>query len=229
MVKLLLGVCILFIGISGKAQDDNVYFSEAIAMHLAKYDSKAKKAYRTDDVERAKYLFDSLVNNCLKGTYMDNFKVRDLNKKIVPLNKFEKPLFLITRASWIVPTEGETPALNELAAKYNKQVDFIVLFWDKHSTAKELAKQYHKSVKVLYVDELQNESNYVVRNMKHSLGFPTSFLLDPEKRIVNIKRNVSHPYGVEAERSYELNFNSFSEGISQLLIHDTTELSATTE
>ena len=225
MVRVLLFFFTILLTVSGKAQDENLYFSEALAMHLPKYDTKAQKAYRADDEERAKFLFDSLVNNCLKGSYLDNFKVKSLKNKVFPLDEIKKPLYLITNASWIVPTKGEIPALNELADKYHDRIDFVVLFWDDQKTAKALARQYHKSIKVLYVDELSNESNYVIRNLKHSLGVPTSFLLNEDKKIVDIRRSVAHPYGVKSEESFNINHKAFSEGISTLLIQDSSELS----
>lgn len=227
MVRFLLVLSILLFAISGKAQDENLYFSDALSMYLPKYDSKASKAYRTDNVERAEFLFDSLVKNCLKGSYFDNFVVRDLNKKQVRLEGFTKPLYLVTKASWLVPSEGEIPALNKLAAQYREQIDFVVLYWDNYGAAKEHSRKYHRSIKVLYVDELSNQSNYVIRNMKHALGFPTAFLLDAEKKIIDIRRNVSHPYGLAYERSYDLNHKAFSEAISLLLIHNSTEVSQT--
>lgn len=225
MVRFLLVLNILFFTVSGKAQDENLSFSEALSIHLSKYDSKAQKAYRADDVERAEFLFDSLVKYCLKGSYLDNFVVRDLNKKQIRLDGFKKPVYLVTKASWLVPTDGEIPALNGLADQYKEQIDFVVLFWDNYNSAKELSKKYHKSINVLYVDELSNQSNYVIRNMKHALGFPTAFLLNPQKKIIDIRRNVSHPYGLAYDRSYDLNHKAFSEGISLLLIHDTSEVS----
>lgn len=225
MVRKLLLLNILFFTLSGSAQDDNLYFSEALSLNLPKYDSWAKKAYQSDNIARAEFLFDSLINHCLKGSYLDNFHVRDLNKKRVQLNNFSKPVYLVTKASWLVPTEGETPALNKLAEQYHDQIDFVVLFWDDHKTTKELAKKYHKAIKVLFVDESGNESNYVIRNMKHALGFPTAFLLSPEKKIVDIRRNVSHPYGIAYQTSYDLNHKAFSEAISLLLINGTSKVS----
>src|SRR5690606_4721873 len=124
---------------------------------------QADKAYRTQNLERADFLFDSLVKYGLKGSRLDNFKVRDLKKRPVSLDEFKKLVYLTTYASWIVPTEGEIPALNKLAEKYSDQVDFVMLFWDNHSTTKDLAKKYHKKIKILYVDELKNNSPYVIK------------------------------------------------------------------
>ena len=211
--------------ISVYSQQETPTFSEAISNNLKKYREKADKAYRNDNVARAEFLFDSLVNNCLKGARLDNFKVKDLKDNVVDLNGFHKPVYLITNSSWIVPTEGEIPALNKLADKYYKEIDFVMLFWDNQKTAKELSREYSKNIKILYVDELKNNSSYVVRNLKHSLGFPTSFLLDKEKQIIDIQRKISHPYGLDFEKSFNLNTNSFSKAISLLLIKDSSQYS----
>lgn len=222
MKKLLLVLLLSNFVFSVSAQEEKIYFSQAISTHLQKYQEKADKAYLKKDLKRADFLFDSLINYCLKGTYLDNFKVKDLDRKEVFLEEFSKPVFLITYASWLTPTEGETPALNKLAKKFKDQVDFVILFWDKYETTKDLAKRYDPAIKILYVDELQNQSSYVVKTMKHSLGFPTSFLLSSDKQIIDIRRGVSHAYGIDFEKSFDLNFTSFSEGISLLLINDSS-------
>ncbi len=211
------------------AQEDQITFSEALGLHLKKYKIHADKAYRTQNMERADFLFDSLVDYGLKGTRLDNFKVKDLRKKPVHLDEFKKPVYLTTYASWIVPTEGEIPALNILAEKYGEQVDFVMLFWDDHRTTKRLAKNYHENIKVLYVDEIQNNSPYVVKMMKHSLGLPTSFLLDKNKKILDIRRKISHPYGIEFEKSFDINYDSLSSALSLLLIDESSRYSTAEE
>lgn len=229
MRKSLLVILTIFISGFSYSQQKQVSFSEALTLHLPKYKQHADKAYRTNNFERAEFLFDSLVNFSLKGSRLDNFRVKDLKKKEVSLDEFSKPVYLTTYASWIVPTEGEIPALNKLAEKYSDEVDFVMLFWDTHCTTKELAKKYHKSIKVLYVDETRNNSPYVIKMMKHSLGFPTSFLLNKDKQIIDIRRKVSHPYGIELEKSFDLNYSSFSKAISLLLIKDSSQYSQTEE
>lgn len=204
------------------AQEDQITFSEALAIHLPKYKKHADKAYRDRDIQRADNLFDSLVNYGLKGSRLDNFSVKDLKKRPVLLDEFKKPVYLTTYASWIIPTEGEIPALNKLAEKYGEQVDFVILFWDTHTTTRKLAKKYHEKITILYVDELQNNSPYVVKMMKHSLGLPTSFLLDRNKKILDIRRKVSHPFGIEFEKSFDLNYDSLSSAVSLLLMNDSS-------
>lgn len=225
MMKLLLVILTIFVTGSSYSQQEKILLSDALTLHLPKYKQHADKAYRTNDPERAEFLFDSLIKYGLKGSRMDNFRVKNLKKKDISLDEFTKPVYLTTYASWIVPTEGEIPALNKLAEKYSGEVEFVMLFWDNYTTTKELARKYHKNIKVLYVDEIQNSSPYVIKMMKHSLGFPTSFLLNNKKEIIDIRRKISHPYGIEFEKSFDLNYDSFSKAISLLLIEDTSQYS----
>jgi len=115
MRKLLLFFLTQILVVSAFAQQEPVSFSQALSTHLPKYKLKADRAYRTQNIERADFLFDSLVKYGLKGSKMDNFKVKNLKKKEVSLDEFSNPVYLTTYASWIAPTEGEIPALNKLA------------------------------------------------------------------------------------------------------------------
>ena len=207
-------LCSHFIAAS---QTRNNLFSEAIATHLTKYNKKINKAYEAKDYERAEFMFDSLVKHHLRGTYLDNFKVDCLAKSIDCFDDYKKPMFLVTYASWCVPTEGEIPAINELAKKYKKDIDFVVLFWDKKTNVRKSSKKYNKYVDILYVDELENSNDNIVKKMKHSLGFPTSFYLGSDKKIIDIKRTVFHPLHISYSESYNLNYNTISQGLSLLL------------
>lgn len=192
-------------------------------MHLPKYEKKAKKAYRQRDYERAENLFDSLVNNKLSGSYMNNFKFRNLRRKEIALSDFKKPVYLLTYASWCVPGKGEIPALNKLTEKYKDKIDFVVLFWDKRKTTKKLAKNYHRNISVLYVDETQNESAFVVQQLKHSLGLPTCFLLGADKEILKIQRSLFHPFQISKKESFEMNFETIDNEITTHLIPASTQ------
>ncbi|WP_373056022.1 TlpA family protein disulfide reductase [Zunongwangia sp. H14] len=214
---------LLFLLISGfcaQSQEENstkIYFSQALYYHLPKYEAKAKRAYRFNDYERGSFLFDSLVNNCLRYTFMDNFKFYRLNQKPVHLYDYKKPVYLITYASWCVPEKGEIPAINELAEKYRDKVKFVVLFWDKAGTARKLSEEFNKKVSVVYIDESQNSDPFVIQNLKHSLGLPTCFLISENKQIMDIRRSIFLPYNTPQKVSYERNYESMEEGISSHL------------
>jgi thiol-disulfide isomerase/thioredoxin len=209
----------LFLLVSFSAQsqiEQGTSFSEAIGKNIKKYTKNSQNAYAEQDFERAEFLFDSLINNVVNGSYLDNFKVRKLSGRKIELYKFEKPIFLMTYASWCTPGVGEIPALNEIAEKHHKDIDFVVLFWDSKESVRKSTRDYSNKINIIYVDEKENTNDHIVEIMKHSLGFPTSFFIDESKRIVDVRRGVLHPYNEKYEISFELNYNSFLNGISLL-------------
>tara|TARA_R110002072_G_scaffold72354_1_gene172991 strand:+ start:11553 stop:12248 length:696 start_codon:yes stop_codon:yes gene_type:complete len=223
MVRLLL--CI-FLSVSFSLSSQELpeqYFSDAISKNIRSYKKKVKSAYRVQDFERADFLFDSLVKHVINGSYFDDFTVKKINGRKLRFSKFNKPVFLMTYASWCTPGSGEIPALNEIAKQYKDEIDFVVLFWDKRKEVKKIAKDYDRNVTILYVDELDNKNCHIIRNLKHSLGFPTSFFLDHNKKIVDVRRGVLHHYNEAYSVSYSLNYESFRNGISLLLNLDNEE------
>lgn len=218
--KLLLILTLLVLHPSSYSQEDNkVLFSQALSAHFPKYDQSAKIAYQYRDYDRAKFLFDSLVQFGLKGSYMDNFWFNSLKNKPVNLYDLEKPVYLITYASWCITTKGEIPALNQLAEKYSDRIDFVILFWDSKKTTKKAAKAYNKHIRVVYVDELDNKDAFVVSRLKHSLGLPTTFLLNKDKQVLDIRRGVSHSYEITRQESIDVNYDAIFDGIANHLLH----------
>lgn len=207
----------IFISISAQSQiEPRTLFSEAIAKNIKSYVQKSQRAYAFHDFDRAEFLFDSLINNVVNGSYMDNFEVRKRGGKKIVLNKFKKPVFLMTYASWCTPGLGEIPALNKIAEKHYKEIDFVVLFWDSKEKVRKSTRQYSRRINILFVDEKENIHSHIVQTLKHSLGFPTSFFMDKNKRIVDVRRGTLHPYNEKYEVSFELNYTSFLNGISLL-------------
>lgn len=209
----------LFLLVSFIAQsqiEQGTLFSEAIGKNIKKYTKNSQMAYAVHDFERAEFLFDSLINNVVNGSILDNFKVRKLSGRNISLYKYKKPIFLMTYASWCTPGVGEIPALNSVADKNYKEVDFVVLFWDTKKNVRKSTREYSNKINIIYVDETENNSEHIVEIMKHSLGFPTSFFIDENKRIIDVRRGALHPYNEKYEVSFELNYNSFLNGISLL-------------
>lgn len=204
----------------GQQEEEKILFSEALSFHLPKYETKAKKAFFYRNYEEAEHLFDSLVEFGLNGSYMDNFKFNKISGKKVALYDFKKPVYLITYASWCIQSQGEVPAINKLANKYHHKIDFVILFWDNKKTAKKMSQKYNENIHILYVDEQDNKDAFVINQLKHSLGLPTTFLLDGTKRIQDIRRGVTHSYGTSLEDSYDQNYNSIFDGIANHLLED---------
>lgn len=222
----------LFLLISFNALSQNIVsgelFSKVIGDNIKAYRTQSQHANLENDFERSEFLFDSLINNVVNGSYLDNFKVRKLSGRKIELNDFNKPVFLMTYASWCTPGSGEIPALNKIARKYRKEIDFVILFWDSKDKVKKVTRDYNKHITILYVDEKENTHDHIVETLKHSLGFPTSFFINEDKMIVDVRRGVLHHYNEEYNISFELNYNSFLNGISLLknLNTNKTELSS---
>lgn len=214
---LVLGILFTFFGSTFAQEEVRIPFSTAISAHIVKYNLKMDEAYRRSDLERAKFLFDSLVSNHLNGTYMDNFTVNTLKEDPITFEEYEKPLFLITYAAWCVPGIGEIPALNDLADRFHDQIDFLVLFWDTKENLKDKSDEYSKNIKLVYVDEKTNQDSYIVNKLKHALGFPMMYFLDDEKKVLNIQKIETHHSSETLSNSYNIHFNSLSKGVSLII------------
>lgn len=209
----------LFVSFSSLAQNYDYQkksFSQEIGKHIKQYKQKAQLAYAERDFERAKFLFDSLIKHVVNDSYMDDFKVKKLSGKKIRFYNFKKPVFLMTYASWCTPGVGEIPALNEIARTYHKEIDFVILFWDTKTKVRKATRAYSSKFKILYIDEMENTNDHIVETMKHSLGFPTTFFIDKNKKIMDVRRGVLHPYDEEFTISYNLNYNAFANGIGLL-------------
>ncbi|MFT7073510.1 TlpA family protein disulfide reductase [Patiriisocius sp. Uisw_017] len=214
--KLLLLFIIISFSAQGQDLEPSRLFSQAIGKNIKTYRINSKQAYADNDFKRAEMLFDSFIKKVVNGSTLDNFPIRKISGKRKKLYDYKKPIFLITYASWCTPGVGEIPALNAVARKHYKDIDFIVLFWDTKKNARKLGRAYDNKIQVVYINELENTNSTAIKTMKHSLGFPTSFFIDANKKILDVRRGALHPYHEEYEISFELNYNSFLNGISML-------------
>ncbi len=214
---LVLGILFFYVGNIFAQLERKIPFSVAIAAHIKKYNLKSNQAYKDQDLEYAEFLFDSLIDNHLSGTYMDNFTMSPLKGNPITFEEIEKPIFLISYATWCVPGIGEIPALNDLADKFHDQIDFIVLFWDTKEALKEKENEYSHNVQLLYVNEKTNRNSYIINNLKHSLGFPMMYFMDSDKKLLDIRKVATHHSGETLSNSYTIHYNSLSKGVSLLI------------
>lgn len=167
-------------------------FSEAIATNIKRYRENSSLAYHTEDLERAQFLYDSLVNKVLVGTHFDNFAVNEYrSQQAFKFEQFDKPIYLKTSALWAEPNNSEIKALNDIAAEFGDIIDFAILYWESPENIKEARIEFNPNITILYVDERQNKNTAIVPILKHSLGLPSIILMDEERKILNIRKNVS--------------------------------------
>lgn len=204
------------------AQDSaHALFSYTIHKNIKPYIKNSNKAFEKGDFVLGKNLFDSLVHNHLIGTKFDNFSFKRIHQKRLYLNSIKKPVFLLTYSSWCVPSKGEIPALNKLAKKYEKDIQIVVVFWDRRNDMKKIAPKFSWRIQVCYSHETYNKDAYTVSTLKHTLGLPTTFLIDEGMNLMDIRRGGVNP-GPKTSyaTSFKLNYDRFYDGISMLLINE---------
>ena len=196
---------------TSQGQENMTSFSDAIKNNIKKYNTKTDKEFERGAIEKGYALFDSLVQNHLVGSRFDDYSFKCVNSRKVKLSKIKKPVFIITYASWCVMNRGEIPALNKLARKYEDDIQFIVVFWDVKSDVKKIARQFNNHIKVCYANESYKNDEAVVATLKHSLGFPTSYFLNSDLEVVDIKRGaISIPSRTAFKKALEMNYSIFN-------------------
>ncbi|WP_127844788.1 TlpA family protein disulfide reductase [Psychroflexus aestuariivivens] len=189
---------------SDSETERKTYFSEMIATYQPRYQKKAKIARNLGNRQLTEELLDTLINQKLIGSYMDNFNVDCLASRNCCLNDYKKPIYLITYASWCIPSKGEIPAINDFIKNHHKNIDFVLLLWDEKREVIKFSRQFHRKMDVVYVNELKNRDAYTVRMLKHSLGFPTTFLIGSDKKILEIRKNTQIHPSTDAKKALEI-------------------------
>jgi thiol-disulfide isomerase/thioredoxin len=219
MRKTLLTLLFVFNLYSTYSQDTIVYFSDAIKGNIKPYKKASNKAYESNDIKEGKRLFDSLVKTKLIGTKFDDFSLKVYKEKNVKINRINKPIFIITYASWCVIPKGEIPALNILAKEHRNDLQFIVVFWDKKNDLKNIASKFNDHIKVCYANEYYNKDSHIVSTIKHTLGFPTSIFIDENKNVVNVKHFENNiKLKTPIKEAIITSYNYFSKDINENLV-----------
>ncbi|MEW5675122.1 thioredoxin family protein [Flavobacterium enshiense] len=204
------------------AQDSaHELFSYNLHKNIKPYIKKSNAAFEKGNTILGKNLLDSLVKNHLIGTKFDNFSFKRVHQKRLHLNTIQKPIYLLTYSSWCVPSKGEIPALNKLAKKYEKDVQIVVVFWDRRHDMKKIAQKFSWRIEVCYAHETYNKDCYMVSTLKHTLGIPTTFSIDEQMYLIDIRRGGINP-GPKTSyaNSFKLNYDWFEKGLGYLLFNE---------
>jgi thiol-disulfide isomerase/thioredoxin len=211
-MRLIIPLLTLIVCFTSYGQEKTISFSDAIKSNIKKYNSQTDAAFDKGNIERGNALFDSLVKNHLVGSRFDDYSFKCINSRKVKLGKIKKPVFIITYASWCVMNKGEIPALNKLARKYDDEIQFIVVFWDMKSDVTKISRQFNSKIKVCYANESYKNDAAVVATLKHTLGFPTSYFLNSDLEVVDIKRGgIAIPKKTAFKKAMEMNYDIFNE------------------
>jgi thiol-disulfide isomerase/thioredoxin len=197
-------------------KQDSVLFSEMLAIHHSDFQEKSSLHYHLGNYESSEEFFTSLVNNKLKGTTLDNFKVFSFNGKTNFIYELEKPFYLMSYASWCVPSNGEIEALEQLVSEHSSWMDFVLILWAKKEDAMKFSKQFPSEIKVLYVNELYNTETKTIKILKHKLGVPVSLTVSRDKTILNIRKNPQIHPSVDSDIAKEACYTEIQKDITLL-------------
>ena len=87
MKKLYLVLTYLLFTIPSFCQDADLNFSEALRVHLKKYNIKSDIAFNNKDIQKGQILFDSLVSHHLVGTQFEDYTLKSFEKRKVCFEK----------------------------------------------------------------------------------------------------------------------------------------------
>lgn len=221
MKNTILIISILVFSLSISAQDTGQKtFAVAVKENIKKYNTACNSAYEKGDMEKAQFLFDTLVNNRLVGTKFEDYTLRRANGGKLKLSSIKKPVLLQTYTSWCVLNKGEIPALNKLAKKYAKDLKIVIVFWDKKQSMKAIANQFSSNIEVCYANENNYKDGEVVAVLKYAIGYLSSYYLDQNLKVISIKKGAPPqiPKKTHIKEAITINFDAYNEGLVNLLL-----------
>ncbi|NHM01630.1 TlpA family protein disulfide reductase [Flavobacterium difficile] len=221
MKKIYFLLCFVTISTFASSTDTIAVFSASVKSNFKKYVSLSNKAYTTKNYEKAESLFDSLVENSLKGTHFDDFSFKRLGKSRIQLSAIDKPILLVTYSSWCIMGKGEIPALNQIAKEYKDKMQIVVVFWNKKSEMKKIARNFDSDIMVCYANDTEQKDLKAISFLKRTFGFPTSYLIDENMELVDIQKNFVKPENkVNMKKSLDFYYNKFNSGLTSLIVND---------
>lgn len=219
-MKNLFTIVLLGCVLSVFAQEQKVYFDDAISEHLKTYNKQCNIAIENDNADYVEVLFDSLNNSYLKGTHLSELRLKKISGGYLETEKVNLPMLLISKKSCFFTHREEIKAINEMANQYKGKVEFIVLYWDKKRLAKKATKGYNKNVNLVFVNERDNKLNITLSSLKNSFGVPASFYITQNKQLSNIDRKfyLKNLKRLTKKEFYDTTYND----ITQLLLENET-------
>ncbi|WP_298144080.1 redoxin domain-containing protein [Flavobacterium sp.] len=219
-MKKILPLVLFLLGSLSFSQTDQKAYSDAIRKNIKRYSAISDRAYLVGKTAEAEYLFDTLVNNHLVGTRFNDYQFKRLYGGKLKLSSIKKPILIQTYASWCIINKGEIPALNKLARQHAKDLQIIVVFWDRKQAAKAVAAQFNGYIEVCYANESYSKDTEVVATMKNAIGYLSSYFLNDNLEVLSIRKGapLQIPKKTPIKEAIRLNFEFYNAQIADILV-----------
>jgi thiol-disulfide isomerase/thioredoxin len=176
----------------GNCQDHDtiVNFTSAIRVNLSKFKTQQQEALDGKDLETVSFIFDSLVSHQIKGSRFNFLSVRKINGGRFRFKRAKKPVVIMTHTDWLVKNKGELQALNKLAREYKNKISFVFIYWNTKEGARKAARKLNSNITSCYADENYKYDGMIIKMMRNTLGFPSTYQMTEKKIILDIKRGI---------------------------------------
>nr|WP_262897563.1 thioredoxin family protein [Rufibacter roseolus] len=176
-------------------QPEKIYLGSTES-RIQQYRVDSQKYWDKGDAENALKYRDS-IKAVIVNTYIKEHRFTALNGSAFETANQDNPMFLQVTASWCVPCRAEIPALNQIAEKYQDQVDFVLLFQDPADRLTTLSKEYNPTITLVPSNKVVSDPNTIdIAGFRHTMGFPSTYLITPENQVINFTQ------GAQAPRTY---------------------------
>ncbi len=163
---------------------------------------------------------EELINKCIKDSYLLNYDFTTDKNEVISTKKIKKPIVLIAAATWSAPCFGQIPALNKMVEKYNEQVEFVMIFWDKKDKISRMQEKLDDRIVLVPASESDKveKGNLDISGFVHKLDYPTAYLIDKTKKFVDVKRGAIIPNKkITKDQATSINVSELEAFISQVV------------
>jgi thiol-disulfide isomerase/thioredoxin len=224
----ILAVCILcsFIGF-GQNKNAIKKFSDT-EQEIIRYRDLTNQAWEQHKEKLALSYMDS-VKFSIVGSYVDEHTFNTVDGRVVSLKNLQKPVLLITSATWCAPCIAEIPALNKVAAEFAEKVTFVVLFHDTEDEKLAKVVNQYSNLISLVASEQKEANIHALRiaGFNHITGYPTNYSINLDKKIIAYSQGAAVPmtsFNAQGEkvivtqaRADELNYGKLKEEAQNLI------------
>lgn len=198
---------------------------------IKKYRQLSQFAWDKNDSTKA-ISYDDSIKNCIEGSIIDKYSFKTFDDKILNTQQIERPIFLLTSASWCSPCMAEISPLNKLVEKYRDSIQFIVLFWDTKDKVADLSTKYNSNIILVpsLIRDNTNDNSLNISGFQHIGGYPATYLIlknriidyavgavSPTVTILNSKGEFETKTVLTEEEVFKANYELLKSKIDKLL------------